>query len=344
MALRGKSTGFEKVIAMVDDMVVALKAEQVDDDNKKEYCLSELDSSDDTKKSLEKSLADSSKEIATTEEGIATTKEEISALEAGIKALDKSVAEATEQRQEENAEFKELMASDGAAKELIGIAKNRLNKFYNPKLYKAAPKREVSAEDRIVLNEGGTLAATEAPGGIAGTGITAFVQVSSHVQQQHKAAPPPPPETFGAYESQEEGGVMELMNMLVKELDQEMNEGTAEEKDAQADYEKLMKDSADKRSADSKSLTEKESTLASLETDLETHTEKKASLDAELKATLEYISSLHIECDWLLKYYDVRKEARASEIDALGKAKAVLSGADYSLVQTRVRTHLRRRA
>ncbi len=41
-----------------------------------------------------------------------------------------------------------------------------------------------------------------------------------------------------------------------------------------------------------------------------------------------------IACDWLLKYYDVRKEARASEIDALGKAKAVLSGADYSLLQT----------
>ena len=37
---------------------------------------------------------------------------------------------------------------------------------------------------------------------------------------------------------------------------------------------------------------------------------------------------------WLLKYFGVRAEARASEIDALGKAKAVLSGADFSLVQT----------
>ena len=32
----------------------------------------------------------------------------------------------------------------------------------------------------------------------------------------------------------------------------------------------------------------------------------------------------------LIKYFDMRKEARTSEIDALGKAKAVLSGADYS--------------
>lgn len=52
-------------------------------------------------------------------------------------------------------------------------------------------------------------------------------------------------------------------------------------------------------------------------------------------ATEQYIHSLHAECDWLVKYFDVRKEARASEIDALGNAKAVLSGADYSLVQTK---------
>ena len=40
--------------------------------------------------------------------------------------------EATEQRKEENAEYKELMAGNGAAKELILFAKNRMNKFYNP--------------------------------------------------------------------------------------------------------------------------------------------------------------------------------------------------------------------
>merc|ERR1719359_773534 len=43
----------------------------------------------------------------------------------------------------------------------------------------------------------------------------------------------------------------------------------------------------------------------------------------ENKASHQYGIS---ECDWLLQYFDVRKEARTSEIDALGKAKAVLSG------------------
>merc|ERR1740138_219051 len=116
---------------MIDDMVAALVAEGEDDDKKKEYCATEFDTADDSKKSLEKSVADETKAIATTEEGIATSKEEIAALEAGIKALDKAVAEATEQRKEENEDYKELMASDSAAKELLGIAKNRMRKFYD---------------------------------------------------------------------------------------------------------------------------------------------------------------------------------------------------------------------
>ena len=53
----------------------------------------------------------------------------------------------------------------------------------------------------------------------------------------------------------------------------------------------------------------------------------------ELGATNQYIHCLHLECDWLITCFDMRKEARDGEIDALGKAKAVLSGADYSLVQ-----------
>merc|ERR1719442_370794 len=110
------------------------------------------------------------------------------------------------------------------------------------------------------------------PGGIAGTGVTVLAQVSAHVQSS--VAPPPPPETFGAFTKKgEAGGVMKLMGMLIADLDKEMTESTTEETDAQADYEAMMKSSADKRAADSKSLTEKQATLASLEEDLEAYSE-----------------------------------------------------------------------
>merc|ERR1719240_1936669 len=150
-----------------------------------------------------------------------------------------------------------------------------------------------------------------------------------------KDAPPPPPAAeFGGPKTEESGGVLAMMDMLVKELDTEMTEAEVEEKDAQEDYEKFMKDSSDKRAEDSKTLTDKEAAKAEMETELQAHTDQKTADETELTAVKDYIQTLHSDCDFVMQYYQERKDARASEIDALGKAKAVLSGADFSLVQT----------
>merc|ERR1719451_86275 len=77
LAIQGKKIGFEKVIKMIDDMVVTLKTEQDDDDHKKEYCAKQFDLSDDKKKSLERSISDLETVIEDTKESIATAKEEI---------------------------------------------------------------------------------------------------------------------------------------------------------------------------------------------------------------------------------------------------------------------------
>jgi len=58
--------------------------------------------------------------------------------------------------------------------------------------------------------------------------------------------------------------------------------------------------------------------------------------------TMESLKDIHLDCDWLLQNFDTRKEARTGEIDALKKAKAVLSGADYSLIQV-AHHHIHRR-
>merc|ERR1719160_300971 len=105
MALQGKKMGFEKIIKMIDDLVALLAKEQLDDDEKKAWCLAELETA-----------------IADEEESIATLASEIEALEDGIKALDKQVAEATEQRKAEHAEFEENLAANSAAVDLLGFA------------------------------------------------------------------------------------------------------------------------------------------------------------------------------------------------------------------------------
>ena len=103
-------------------------------------------------------------------------------------------------------------------------------RFYNPKLYKAPPKRKLSEEEQITVNMGGTLAPTAAPGGIAGTGVTVLAAVSAH-----KAAPPPPPETAAAFskKSEESNGVIAMIDLMIKDLTKEMTEAKAEEENAQ---------------------------------------------------------------------------------------------------------------
>ena len=290
LALNGKKVGLEKVIAMVDEMVALLKQEQEDDDSKKEYCATQADSLDDKKKGLERTVSNAAKAIADAKAGLDTLAGEIAALTKGIKTLDESVAEATANRKEENADFTALMAQDTAAKQLLGLAKNRLNKFYNPKLAK-------------------------------------FMQVG--------AAPPPPPEAPGDYKKKSEAGnsIIAMLDELAADLDKEMTVAKAEEKDAQAAYERSMTDAKEKRAQDSKTISDKKGIVADTEAALQTATGDKTSAGEELKATLTAIEALHGECDWILKYYDLRKESRAGEIDALGKAKAVLNGADFSLLQ-----------
>merc|ERR1719362_2632470 len=326
LALRERNHGpFDKVIGMIDEMVGILGEEQKADDDKKAYCEAELDKTEDEKKALERKVDDLGSALEDTKGMIQTLTEEIAALVEGIKNLDKSVVEATENRKAENAAYKELMAADTAAEKLLAMAGNRLAKFYTPKLYVAPPKQELSAEQRIAVNMGSETAPTEPP---------MLAQIRQH--DAGSVAPPPPPETWGAYKKkgEEHGGVVAMLNMLKVDLAKEMQSATVDEEDAQAEYEKMMADSAEKRRVDSESLADKESAKADLESKALKLKEEETATMKEVLTKADTLKTLHLECDWLVGNYEVRKEARAGEIDALKKAKAVLSGADYSFIQT----------
>jgi len=295
LALRGDRVSMDQVVKLIDSLIETLKKEQRSDNNKKDYCSEQFDQSESKQENLKQTKKDLAVSIEECKEGLATVDDEVAALKASIAELDKSVAEATEQRKEENKEYKELMANSAAAKELIVMAKKRLGKFYNPK---------------------------------DGAAAASFLQVGE--------SNPPPPETMAAYtkKSGESGGVLQMMDILVNDLEREMTEAKTEEKLSQKEYEETMADSSSKRAADSKSLSDKEGSEAEMRDELETSTAEKKSAEKEPISLAAFIQSLHGECDWLTKYYDVRKQARADELDSLEKAKSVLSGSDYALLQT----------
>merc|ERR1719321_1661518 len=142
--------GFDDVIKMIDDMVVLLGKQQAEDAKQKTYCEDEFEKAADEEAASKTKLAQTGAALSEQTDTIGTLMEEIAALTTSIEALDKSVADATEQRKEEHALYVEQMQMNEAALGLVEKAKNRMQKFYNPTLYKAPPKTESMMEEKII--------------------------------------------------------------------------------------------------------------------------------------------------------------------------------------------------
>jgi len=288
--------GFDKIVTMLDNMIASLETEQADDDKKRDWCGEEIHRIEQEVKGLETEVSDVAADIEEKEDQFETLKSEIATLQQSNADMDKSVAQATEQRQDEHAEYASTSASNQAALELIGMAKNRMNKFYAPSQYKAPPTTTESAS----------------PYGLV----------------QSRADPGPAPETFGEYKKSEgSGGVMGMMDQMIKDVEMDINEAKHDEADAQKDYEEAMKDAAEKREEDSKLVVEKEGSKADTMSRLQNAREMRMTKRDQLGNTKASEQSLHIDCDYLLKNYEDMKAKRATEKDGLTESKAVLAGA-----------------
>merc|ERR1719271_2044262 len=192
-------------------MVSVLTKEQADDESHKTWCNNELTKSEDESNAAKDKIEDLEASISELSDEISTAADDITQLQESIKTLDKDVSEATVQRKEEHAEYLETAQLTKAAVELMSRAKNRLQKFYNPALYKSPPT-------------------TPAP--------AMFIQIRAVHQRHSKVAPPEAPETFGATygKSKKSSGVLELMTMLQHELEASLATAEHEEKTAQEEY------------------------------------------------------------------------------------------------------------
>merc|ERR1719263_2419257 len=183
-----KAQNFGMIVQSIDNMVRILGDEQAEDDKHKEFCDAELEKSADENAAAKDKMASEDATISEVTDSIATIASDVAALTEQIKELDKSVAMATDSRKAEHAEFTETQALNEAANALVEKAKQRLYKFYNPNLYVAPAKKELSMEDSLYVKAGREE-------------FAGFVQIRSHSQ----VAPPQAPETFsGAPEKKSE--------------------------------------------------------------------------------------------------------------------------------------------
>merc|ERR1719213_1587878 len=313
--LGAKAQNFNQILGMIDNMVKILAAEQDEDDKHKEYCEAEFDKAGDEEKAANDKMAGEDATITEVTDSIATLESDVATLTESIKELDKSVATATASRKAEHAEYTTSAALNEAANALLEKAKQRLNKFYNPTLYKAPPKKELSMEDSLYVKAGREE-------------FAGLVQIRTHSHAMLKQAP----ETFSGIQQpkrEKSTGVIALMDMMQSDLQSDMKDAESDENAAQKEYEDLMTDSAASHAQSAKSITDKEASNAELETKLQETKEAKALTTETLEDISLTVNHLHTSCDFIMENYDTRKEARSNESESLKNSKAVLSGADF---------------
>merc|ERR1719198_216730 len=161
-----------------------------------------------------------------------------------------------------------------------------------------------------------------------------FTQVSAHGRQEPDvtpgadlAAPPTKPEGYS--KSEGGAGVMQLLAKIITEATSEEAELVLTEQNAQGDYATYAADTTATIEANRDAILEKTKLSAEAESALsETEGALLATNEAleELAATLK---NIHLDCDWLLKYFDIRQKARKEEMGSIVEAKAIISGADF---------------
>eukprot|EP00933_Yihiella_yeosuensis_P049722 TRINITY_DN469_c4_g1_i2.p1 TRINITY_DN469_c4_g1~~TRINITY_DN469_c4_g1_i2.p1 ORF type:complete len:667 (-),score=223.43 TRINITY_DN469_c4_g1_i2:80-2080(-) len=297
LMLESKAVDFTKVTKMIDDMLVLLKEEESGDLKKKDYCNKEFADNSAAQKKLKRDLEDVTADVEEKDAKLEILTTDLEQINAVLKEFDDLVKKAADTRNAEKKELKELVASNTAAIELVNVAKNRMNKFYNPHLYKAT-----TAKSPYALS---------------------FIETEKVVDLKA------PDVGFKGSYSKAAGGtsIIGMMTTIVGDLSQEIKTGKQDDIIAQKRFEGLMADSARKTASERALVTEKSQMKADLEEEkLKASTEKDAK-SSQMDAMKKMETNLKGECDWLLKNFEERKDARINEMLSLKDAKSTLAGA-----------------
>jgi len=154
----------------------------------------------------------------------------------------------------------------------------------------------------------------------------ALVQIHLHV-----APPPPKSSKTNAYANNENsGGVMQLLAKIVSDAASVESELTLTEQNEQKNYAEFTASTTASIEADRRAIAEKEERKAAADGEKSETEEAQLANDATLANDNQLLLATHADCDWILKYFDLRQSTRAEEMNAIEEANAILSGANFS--------------
>jgi len=289
LAVNVQLDAFAVVNEKIDKMLVELEKQQKAEYEKKEKCNQDIDSTEDDIWTAKRTKKDLGEKNLDLSNTLETLAEEIKTLKQEVSDMEVSLKQAGIDRKAENEMFQQQIFDQRATVKVLNMALDRMKEFYEPSL----------------------------------------MQVHMHGKQPTPgaAAAPPPPKPQGYEKSGGSGGAMELIKMIIEESKRAEQELQTDENASQKRYGSFVGSTAKSIEAARGSIAEKEKQTAETESALSETKEGQLANEASLENLATLLSALHADCDFVIKYFKLRQEARQEEMDSIKEAKAILAGA-----------------
>jgi len=264
-----RGSHFTEVMAAIDKMVATLKKEEETDLETKETCEKDRDEHTRTAAVKSREMDELTDSITTLTDQIANIKAEIAEKRETIKATEDELAAATEQRKNENTDFKATDADDKLAKETVERATGVLEKFYADNSLMFVQRQKVGSKGN-----------RQAPG----------------------EAPPPPPPTFDAPyggKTDEATSIVAILEMITQDIEKDIQHAQAAEDKSQQEFDSFKKKSEQQISDLKADISELEGNQGKKESSVSENTESRTTAGNELNAVMKTIMDERPGCDSL---------------------------------------------
>jgi len=155
--------------------------------------------------------------------------------------------------------------------------------------------------------------------------LTTFYKKAFLIQKSQSKQEPPV--KFGAMKSNAGASpVIGMIEQIIEDSKALENEAVAGENEAQKSYETFVSDSNDQVAELTESVSHKNKALANANVESNQAQSDLESTNGELESLALYEADLHGDCDFVLRNFNIRQKARMDEMEAIGQAKAILSG------------------
>jgi len=318
IAMHVRLDAFTKVKKAINDMIEELLQEKKDEIKKKDFCVEEFNTNElqtEKKKFEQKSLIAKIADLKATIEELA---KDIEQLNADIAEMEVELKKAAEERAAQHKEFETTVADQRATQKLLKMALKVLKKFYG------------GGEGSMARVSASLLHRKEQSDVDDPTTVVVEVNVVPAGQPPAGPVGPPAPPGFKPYNKNEKsGGVMYMIENIIRDAKIAEEEATRDENESQAEYEKFVKETTLSIAECKKDIVNKSEEKAKAEEELTVSEEMLENVEVELEELDQYLQQLHKDCDFLIKNFDARQAARDQEIEALKTALSILSGAKF---------------